>query len=87
MFLLTLGGLFTFGEYDGRYLPMVFVSLSVMAAALIVWCRQDMSFDGSYEPRSVGVPFKNIQIRKVGVWVFLMSEMMIFKIGRASCRE
>ena len=78
MFLLMIGGLFSFGEYNIRYLPMVFVSLSVIAAALIVWCRQDMSFDGSYEPRAVGVPFKNIQIRKVGVWVFLMSEMMIF---------
>ena len=73
-----LGGLFTFGEYDGRYLPMVFVALAVIAVSIIVWWRQDMSFDGSYEPLSRGVPFKKIQIRKVGVWVFLMSETMIF---------
>ena len=78
IFLLMFGGLFAFGEYDPSYLPMVFVGFAVIASALIVWCRQDMSFDGTYEPHGRGVPFKNIQIRKVGVWVFLMSEMMIF---------
>ncbi len=78
IFLLMFGGLFAFGEYDPSYLPMVFVGLAVIASAFIVWWRQDMSFDGTYEPRGRGVPFKNIQIRKVGVWVFLMSEMMIF---------
>ena len=62
LFLLMLGGLFTFGEYDGRYLPMVFVALAVIAVSIIVWWRQDMSFDGSYEPLSRGVPFKKIQI-------------------------
>ena len=78
IFLLMFGNLFAFGEYDSGYLPMVFVGLAVIASSFIVWWRQDMSFDGTYEPRSSGVPFKNIQIRKVGVWVFLMSEMMIF---------
>ena len=76
--LLMFGGMFAFGEYDSSYLPMVFVGLAVMASAFIVWWRQDMSFDGTYEPRARGVPFKNVQIRKVGVWVFLWSEMMIF---------
>ena len=78
IFLLMFGRLFAFGEYDPSYLPMVFVGFAVIASAFIVWWRQDMSFDGTYEPRGRGVPFKNIQIRKVGVWVFLMSEMMIF---------
>ncbi|HIC50435.1 MAG: hypothetical protein CXX69_04215 [Candidatus Thalassarchaeum betae] len=78
IFLLMFARVFSFGEYDFSYLPMVFVGLAVVAAAMIVWWRQDMSFDGTYEPRSSGAPFKSIQIRKVGTWVFLMSEMMIF---------
>ncbi len=31
-----------------------------------------------WEPKSTGVPFQNIDIRKVALWVFLMSEMMVF---------
>ena len=78
IFLMTFGGLFTFSEFDMWYLPLVIVGIAVIGAGLFVWWRQDMSFDGTYEPMSAGVPFKNIQIRKVGMWVFLMSEMMIF---------
>ena len=37
LLLLMFGGLFSFGEYDGSYLPMVFVGLAVIAAAFIVW--------------------------------------------------
>ena len=78
IFLFTFGGLFSFGEFDMWYLPLVIVGIAVTGIGLFVWWRQDMSFDGTYEPISTGVPFKHIQIRKVGMWVFLMSEMMIF---------
>ena len=78
IFLLTFGGLFNFGEFDMWYLPLVMVGLAVTGIGLFVWWRQDMSFDASYEPIATGTPFKHIQVRKVGMWVFLMSEMMIF---------
>ena len=31
-----------------------------------------------FEPKSTGTPFQNIDIRKVAMWMFLMSEMMVF---------
>jgi len=64
--------------YNGSSLPLVFVGLAITMAGLMVWWRQDLSFDGDYEPKATGVPFQNIDLRKVGMWVFLMSEMMVF---------
>ena len=69
---------FTNGVFNAGYVPLVFVGLFVSLVGLIIWWRQDMSFDGTYEPMATGAPFKNIQIRKVAIWVFLMSEMMVF---------
>ena len=79
IFLLTFGGLFNFGEFDMWYLPLVMVGLAVTGIGLFVWWRQDMSFDASYEPIATGTPFKHIQVRKVGMWVFLMSQNMIIR--------
>ena len=78
IFLFMLAGAFSNGVYDASYVPMVLVGILVIFCGLIVWWRQDMSFDGHYEPLARGVPFKNIQIRKVAMWIFLMSEMMVF---------
>ena len=80
IFLFTLAGAFQWGEFvNAGYIPLVFGGLAVVAIGLVVWWRQDMSFDGaSYEPKAVGEPFQKIDIRKVAMWVFLMSEMMIF---------
>ena len=57
---------------------MLIVGLAVMFAGFFVWWRQDWSFDGTYEPKAVGTPFQSIDIRKVAIWMFLMSEMMVF---------
>jgi cytochrome c oxidase subunit I+III len=65
-------------DYDAGSLPMTIVGLAIVFAGLVVWWRQDYSFDGTYEPKATGVPFQNIDMRKVGMWVFLWSEMMIF---------
>ncbi len=78
IFLFMLADAFKDGEFDASYIPIVMVGLFVVLVGLIIWWRQDMSFDGTYEPMATGTPFKNIQIRKVGMWVFLMSEMMVF---------
>lgn len=82
--------------YDAGSLPVVFVGLAIITAGLLVWWRQDFAFDGHYEPKATGVPFNNIDIRKVGMWVFLMSEMMVFsslfatyiryRLGTESCQ-
>ena len=54
------------------------VGLSVMFAGFFVWWRQDWSFSGAYEPKAIGTPFQSIEIRKIAIWMFLMSEMMVF---------
>ena len=98
MFLFTLAGAYQWGEFnDAGYVPLIGASLLVVTVGLLVWWRQDMSFDGSYEPKSTGAPFQNIDIRKVAMWVFLMSEMMVFtslfstyiryRLGIESCQE
>ena len=82
IFLFTLAGAFKFGEFQGwGSVPLIFVGLGVIGFSLLVWWRQDMSFgvDGEvFEPKSAGAPFQNIDIRKVAMWMFLMSEMMVF---------
>ena len=82
IFLFTLAGAFKFGEFQGwGSVPMIFVGLGVTGISLIVWWRQDMSFGMNgevFEPKSAGAPFQNIDIRKVAMWMFLMSEMMVF---------
>jgi cytochrome c oxidase subunit I+III len=85
MFLFFFAGSFTMNDAQNDFnftptnLPLAFVGLGVIFAGLIAWWRQDISHDSRiFEPASVGPPFRTIDIRKVGMWVFLMSEMMIF---------
>ena len=82
-FLFSFANLFVFGDIadtsdiTGALLGIC-VGFVFIGIGLSIWWRQDLSFDGSYEPKAVGAPFKNIDIRKVAMWVFLWSEMMIF---------
>ncbi|MBT4058920.1 MAG: heme-copper oxidase subunit III [Euryarchaeota archaeon] len=102
VFLFSFASTFAMNESMNNYvfsagsLPMVFVGFAIISAGLLVWWRQDLAFDGHYEPKATGVPFQNIDIRKVGMWVFLMSEMMVFsslfstyiryRLGTESCQ-
>jgi len=78
IFLFGMAEAWSYGTYNPGNIPMILVGLLVVGFSLFIWWRQDLSFDGHYEPLATGVPFRGIQIRKVGVWVFLMSEMMVF---------
>ena len=78
IFLFGMAQAWSYGTYNPGNIPMILVGLLVVGFSLFIWWRQDISFDGHYEPLATGVPFRGIQIRKVGVWVFLMSEMMVF---------
>jgi cytochrome c oxidase subunit I+III len=86
VFLFFFAKAFTMNEgmngyiYDSAPLPLAIAGLAIIFAGLISWWKQDFSFDGSYEPQAThgSAPFSNVDIRKVGMWVFLMSEMMIF---------
>ena len=57
---------------------LLIAGLAIFFAGMTVFWRQDWSHDGSHEPKSVGTPFRTIDIRKVALWMFLMSEMMVF---------
>jgi len=57
---------------------LLIAGLAIFFAGLTVFWRQDWSHDGSYEAKAVGTPFRTIDIRKVALWMFLMSEMMVF---------
>ena len=79
VFLFSLAGVFEWGEFmDASYIGIVIAGLAIVFFGLSVWWKQDYSFDGGYEPFATGTPFRGIEIRKVAVWVFLMSEMMVF---------
>lgn len=54
------------------------VGLTIVFIGLGMWWKQDLPLDGSYEPKAVHAPFHGQDVRKVGMWVFLMSEMMVF---------
>jgi cytochrome c oxidase subunit I+III len=57
---------------------LLITGLAIFFAGIIIFWKQDWGHDGSYEAKSRGVPFRNIDVRKIALWMFLMSEMMVF---------
>jgi len=78
IFLYFLAEAWSYGTYHPGYIPAILLGLAIVGFSMFIWWRQDISFDGSYEPLATGAPFRKVQIRKVAMWVFLMSEMMVF---------
>ncbi|MEC7436366.1 MAG: cytochrome c oxidase subunit 3 [Candidatus Thermoplasmatota archaeon] len=98
VFLYTFANIFVMGELvDISSMAGVMLGFIIITLGLMIWWRQDMSFDGVYEPKGVGAPFRNIELRKVAMWIFLMSEMMVFtslfstyiryRLGIQDCEE
>ncbi len=58
------------------------IGLSVVMAGVANWWGEDLPFDGHSEQLATAsedmVPFRGQHVRKVGIWVFLMSEVMVF---------
>ena len=54
------------------------VGILVIFLGAFNWWREDYPNDGKHEMKSLGQPYKGQDIRKVGIWVFLMSEVLIF---------
>jgi len=54
------------------------VGLLVIFLGAFNWWREDYPNDGKNEMKSLGQPYKGQDVRKVGLWVFLMSEILIF---------
>ena len=52
--------------------------LVVVVAAVGNWWREDLPFTGDTEQIATSWPFEGQDVRKVGLWVFIMSEIMVF---------
>ena len=79
--LASLGTmLFLYGFAEAN-LGVAAIGLSVLVWGLFTWWKGDLPFDGSEkmgELKAQGSPFGGMNIRKAGMWLFLMSEVMIF---------
>jgi len=74
----TMLFLFGFSENDTG---VIAIGLAILVWGLLTWWKGDLPFDGSEkmgELKSHGSPFGGINVRKAGIWLFLMSEVMIF---------
>ena len=52
--------------------------LFVIVAGVANWWREDLPFIGNGEQIATSAPFEGQHIRKAGLWVFIMSEIMVF---------
>jgi heme/copper-type cytochrome/quinol oxidase subunit 3 len=72
--------LFLYGFAEGN-IGLIAIGISILVWGLFAWWKGDLPFDGSEkmgELKSFGTPFGGINVRKAGIWLFLMSEVMIF---------
>lgn len=54
------------------------IGLLVIIIGVGNWWREDLPFTGHGEQIATSAPFEGEHIRKAGIWVFIMSEIMIF---------
>ena len=54
------------------------LGLIIVAIGVANWWREDLPFIGHGEQIATSHPFEGQHIRKAGLWVFLMSEVMVF---------
>jgi len=71
--LMSQGGEFVFGD-----IALSFVGLTIIMFAVANWWREDLPFIGHGEQIATSAPFAGEHIRKAGLWVFIMSEIMVF---------
>ena len=71
--LMSQGGTFAFGD-----IAISFVGLTIIMLSIANWWKEDLPFIGYGEQIATSDPFTGEHIRKVGLWVFIMSEIMVF---------
>ena len=59
-------------------LSVSMIGLTVVTVGIANWWREDLPFNGYGEQLATSDPFAGQHIRKAGIWVFLMSEVMVF---------
>ena len=71
--LMSQGGTFAAGD-----LVLSTLGLTVIMIGVANWWREDLPFIGYGEQIATSAPFEGEHIRKAGLWVFIMSEVMVF---------
>lgn len=59
-------------------LSMSMLGLTIITLGIANWWREDLPFIGNGEQIATSAPFEGQHIRKAGIWVFIMSEIMVF---------
>ena len=60
------------------------IGLTIITIGIANWWREDLPFKGYGEQIATSDPFAGQHIRKAGIWVFLMSEVMAFATSFSS---
>ncbi len=68
--------LFLYGFVESYLVLML--GILIIFIAIFNWWREDYPNDGKHEMKSLGQPYGGLDVRKVGIWIFLMSECMVF---------
>ena len=63
---------------DFGMLALSMVGLLTIVIAVSNWWFEDLPFNGHGEQIATSYPFEGEHIRKAGLWVFIMSEIMVF---------
>lgn len=63
---------------DFGMLGLSMVGLLTIVIAVSNWWFEDLPFNGHGEQIATSYPFEGEHIRKAGLWVFIMSEIMVF---------
>ena len=63
---------------DLGMLTLSLVGLLTIVVAVSNWWWEDLPFNGHGEQIATSFPFEGEHIRKAGLWVFIMSEIMVF---------
>ena len=74
----TLGNLLSGVEANLGDLGLSMLGLTVLTAGVANWWREDLPFIGNHEQIATSDPFQGPHIRKAGLGVFIMSEVMVF---------
>jgi cytochrome c oxidase subunit I+III len=74
----SLGNMLSGVEASIGDLGLSMLGLTVLTAGVANWWREDLPFIGNHEQIATSDPFQGQHIRKAGLWVFIMSEIMVF---------
>jgi len=74
----ALGNMLDGTEANIADLGLSMLGLVIVTAGVANWWREDLPFIGNHEQIATSDPFEGQHIRKAGLWVFIMSEVMVF---------